>query len=247
MTWTKCDCGKPIWFTTPASKSSSLSRCRREHVAEDNLELPRKWVTKTNMLFSILNHGGERLARRCREDLLGLGVPKHNVFVQPGYVYGTAMHCDRILKTYELTHYGVRFRWFPRVHKIISKRKQRPAAVVYCESNTCFKDVDLADLVARINSRSATKWILWLGFRKIHSRIRNKRMVEGSKCIIFVEAGLKEGWRAAAATDRFGHWDMQLSRYVPEKSVLADESLVGSRRYKSVIMGKGAAVWRLAT
>ena len=64
-------------------------------------------------------------------------------------------------------------------------------------------------------------------------------------CIV---AGLVRLWRATTTSSRFGHWDLQVSCYLPERYVLLPRpSLVGSMEHKSVIMGKGVALTRPAT
>jgi len=246
-----CTCGWVFKGCNNDTLFTQVSRCKANHIDPDELILPDHPLSYKTALSIILsrpdNHHHDR---KIRQQLLDGGVPKESVKISYGLKYGVEQHGDTIPYN-GIVHASVRYRRFPAVYKMLTKRKaarRLVTSVWYLESNavaetsikTIFKEIKCA-------KPPPCSDILLLGWRRTHppsggSRINKtpNETVEGAKAVVFVRGGLKRAWWATTFTNRFSHFDMMLCRRVEGKRISRIRcSLFGSREHKSVPMSWG--------
>jgi hypothetical protein len=119
MPWFTCSCGQKTDCKNTQVASVTFCRCRKRHVSGTTLVLPEKRATKTNTVFCFLTHPGSGLYKCGMKELRDAGVPRKNIVSSCGVKLGQACHGKRKLKANEVCHYSARFRWFPKVQRLI--------------------------------------------------------------------------------------------------------------------------------
>ena len=227
--WVTCSCKKSFYCAHNPTERSTLSRCRKSHVNEKTLELPGGRLGVNTTLFVILSHDDRAVEEQHGKlvaQLFALGAPKQNIYVSYGVNGKKFKRNGKLLEYNQLTHYSALFRWVPKVHNILQKRRTERRlvrAVVYMEYNTVLEVSHVTELLDLVDDESKSD-ICWLGFRMVHrpSAYMNRHenpVLDGSKLIVFRRKGLRKMYVAANSNKRLCHFDLMMCRCLSSAAV----------------------------
>lgn len=243
--WKLCTCGLSLFCSSAEVAKSALSRCRAGHFDPEELELPRGPLTPSTCLFIILTHRGcKNNDRKLKAQLLSFGVPRKNILVKYGYVFGEQEHMGKQVAFNEICHYSFRHRWLPAAHAALQEARTPVRAVIYLENNAVAEFANIKALMDAMR-RPRGPEVRWVGWRILHkpnffSNHHRNPVVEGSKAIGFVRGGLRRAYRACTYTKRYSHLDLMLCRRIAPRHInVCRPSLFGARAHWSVCGSHG--------
>ena len=256
MSWEKCSCGLSWWGSTQESRHVSLFKCKRRHLEAGDLRLDNGPSGLRTSLFVIISHEGNHNAHAaCVQWLQSSGVDKSAIDVVYGFRLGRDYHMDAPIAPNEILHYGVHHRWFPRVAKLLHRRRRqnkRTTAVWFLEADAR-SQTPLHQLFQAVNGPFPQRLIRWLGWYQWRKGWRyfwsyGRRclvQLQGSQCIVFKGSALRQMYEKSLSTGRYSHWDLKVWRSFPRSMFwVPKEPLVGTCGHWSEIMGGGQRAWR---
>ena len=200
-------------------------KCKRRHLEAGDLRLDNGPSGLRTSLFVIISHEGNHNAHAaCVQWLQSSGVDKSAIDVVYGFRLGRDYHMGAPIAPNEILHYGVHHRWFPRVAKLLHRRRRqnkRTTAVWFLEADAR-SQTPMHQLFQAVNGPSPQRLIRWLGWYQWRKGWRyfwsyGRRclvQLQGSQCIVFKGSALRQMYEKSLSTGHYSHWDLKVSGVV---------------------------------